>query len=292
MNIEGLTKTQIVLLTLLVSFMTSIATGIVTVSLISQAPPVVTQTVNRVVERTVERVSPDRGQTASAAQQPGSVVREVIIKESDLITDAIARNSESLVRIYTANPGGSDIRGTFLGVGFILSNDGLVVTDATLVEPSVLYAVEVMKGSVYEARLKNESPSRPTAILSLARGEGDATVFRPVAFSNLAASKLGERVVTLMGKDRTVVGEGIISEIVYMGSAAAEEKQNITSFVTSIPSEKAAPGAPLVDLLGEVLGIYLTGGGQAGGIVYVSNVGIKAQLEEVLETQSATSTSN
>jgi hypothetical protein len=149
-----------------------------------------------------------------------------------------------------------------------------------------------MKGSVYEARLKNESPSRPTAILSLARGEGDATVFRPVAFSNLAASKLGERVVTLMGKDRTVVGEGIISEIVYMGSAAAEEKQNITSFVTSIPSEKAAPGAPLVDLLGEVLGIYLTGGGQAGGIVYVSNVGIKAQLEEVLETQSATSTSN
>ena len=53
MEMEKLNKSQIVLLTLLVSFVTLIATGVVTVSLMDQAPPAIAQTVNRIVERTV-----------------------------------------------------------------------------------------------------------------------------------------------------------------------------------------------------------------------------------------------
>jgi hypothetical protein len=57
MNIDDLSKSQLLLLTLLVNFVMSIATGIVTVSLLDQAPQTVTQTVNRIIEHTVETVT-------------------------------------------------------------------------------------------------------------------------------------------------------------------------------------------------------------------------------------------
>src|SRR3569832_1472863 len=101
MDIEQLNKSQIVLLTLLVSFVTSIATGIVTVSLMDQAPPVVAQTVNRVIERTIETVAA----TSTAKGQPAAAVvtqqKTVVINQSDLVSQAVQKIAPSIVHIYT-----------------------------------------------------------------------------------------------------------------------------------------------------------------------------------------------
>ena len=45
---DKLTKTQFVMLVLLVSFVTSLATAIITATLVNQAPPLMTQTINKV----------------------------------------------------------------------------------------------------------------------------------------------------------------------------------------------------------------------------------------------------
>jgi len=119
MDIEHLSKSQIVLLTLLVSFVTSIATGIVTVSLMEQAPPSISQNVNRIIERTVEKVAPG-SQAASVITQE----KTVVIKESQLISKAVELVKPSVVRVYSSS---SDVP-LFLGFGVVIDSSGTVAS--------------------------------------------------------------------------------------------------------------------------------------------------------------------
>ncbi|MFW5853300.1 MAG: hypothetical protein ACOCU8_01520 [Patescibacteria group bacterium] len=91
---EELNKNQIILLTLLISFVTSIATGIVTVSLMDQAPTGVSQTVNRVVERTVEKVVPEEPEVTTVVQEV-----PMVVTEEELIVKAINKVSPSIMAL-------------------------------------------------------------------------------------------------------------------------------------------------------------------------------------------------
>ncbi len=91
---EDLNKTQLILLMLFVSFVTSIATGVVTVTLLEQAPKSVTQQINRVVERTVEKIVPGPGETKTV-----NTTTQVVVSEDDLIIQAVQKTSPALVRI-------------------------------------------------------------------------------------------------------------------------------------------------------------------------------------------------
>src|SRR4051812_13998627 len=82
---EDLTKQQVVLLTLLVSFVTSMATGIITVSLMDQAPAGVTQIINRVVEHTIERVASETPTSNTA------VTLNPIVDATDKVSKGIVR---------------------------------------------------------------------------------------------------------------------------------------------------------------------------------------------------------
>jgi len=58
MDIKDLNKSQLILLAILLSFVTSIATGITTVTLMDQAPTSVTVPINRIVRETVNKIVP------------------------------------------------------------------------------------------------------------------------------------------------------------------------------------------------------------------------------------------
>jgi len=119
---DDLNKNQIILLTLFVSFVTSIATGIVTVSLLEQAPQGVTRTINQVVERTVERVVPGE-QTQIIKEVP------VIITEEELIVDAINKSSPGVFSFVVEKNNQKE----FVGSAVYVDGRGYFVTSLSFV---------------------------------------------------------------------------------------------------------------------------------------------------------------
>lgn len=261
MDIEQLTKSQIILLTLLISFVTSIATGIVTVTLLDQAPPAVTQTINRIVERTIERVVPDT--------QGAVVQKTVVVKEEDLITESIEKNSKSLVRIYNQED-------VFRGMGFFVSNDGIIATDKAILSEAGEYSVVTHDGSDYSVEIIGDSFLK---IVS-----EDEISFDSVEYADLNSLKLGQTVIALSGKERTSVSMGIVSGFIEDEEviSATEEEEEYTVLVlseieTSVNLQKVIFGSPLINMFGEIVGIHTT---QSNGYAPLSSPPV---VEEVTE---------
>src|SRR3989344_2251783 len=133
MDVKDLNKTQLILLAVLLSFVTSIATGITTVTLMQQAPASFTAPVNNVIRQTIEKIQQVEGKTT---------VQTVVVKEEDLVVDAIAKNKSStfIVTKDTQDVEGNKIE-VSAGRGFVISKDDVVVADASLVPDKEIYYV-------------------------------------------------------------------------------------------------------------------------------------------------------
>ncbi|MBP9668899.1 MAG: serine protease [Candidatus Pacebacteria bacterium] len=235
MDIETLTKSQIVLLTLLVSFVTSIATGIVTVSLMDQAPPVIPQTINRVVERTVERVVPQEAQTATTVI---TQEKTVTVKETDLIAQAVARVRASVVRLHEYSEG---VAGPFLSRAIVVA-DGYLVAQASGLTIGSLYGVP-LGDQVATAKVLAIDGARNLALL-----EADTKILTPAAFGTSQVT-LGQSVVAISGISGVKVASGIIT-------ALSEADDTYPPFEVNIDENALVPGAILANSDGAVLGMY------------------------------------
>lgn len=291
---ENLNKTQIVLLTLLVSFVTSIATGIVTVTLLDQAPPGVTQTINRVVEKTIQTIMPGENQVTT-------VVKEVVIREDDFIASAVEKSSKSLADIKAITDSGLEVR---LALGFAVSKDGYFVTDKQRIEGNrnnliVKYGDHLFNASIVSlddtnfAVLKVTTPYVVNVVVEKEKTDGLATttnsnkkdeqvIFLPATFIGMSSAKLGQSVLTFGGEGGNTVSVGIISSIRRANSASTNDDVATSSldlisafdyFLTDINIDKKNAGGPMVNMKGEVLGINIIS--DDGSIISVSSSTIK-----------------
>ena len=223
MNLEDLTKTQLLLLTVLVNFVTSIAIGVLTVSLLDQAPPTVTQTVNRIVDRTVETI-------ASTTPIQGIITapppRTVVIHDEDLLTAALAANAARTVSIYYRSTSTPPV-----AVGTFLPSAKAIVTASSVGLPSEVI-IEFADGSGVPASL-----SRAGATLSI-YGFADNARLPKVAVPDVIAKtdlKLGQTVLALTTGGSALTG--IVSKVddsihtsltnVAVGSAAVNSSGNL-----------------------------------------------------------------
>lgn len=240
MELEELTKSQIILLVLLVSFVTSIATGIVTVSLLAQAPPAITQTVNRIVERTVETVVPAENQAAAVVTKETTVV----VKEDDLITQSITDSFGKVARIHEGTSTSSPI----IALGAVVGQ-GTIVTDLSQVSGE--HAVDLGPDTfrfVVSAKV-------PEAGIALMTATGTAPSVAPFKVIDAGSIKLGQTLIGLYGARSDRVAMNILSgvgELVKAGKGDAVT--SVRGLTTTIDSTLTA-GAPVITIFGELAGI-------------------------------------
>jgi len=216
MDLEKLNKTQIVLLVLLVSFVTSIATGIVTVTLMDQAPPAITHTINRVVEHTVEKVVPAKSQGAAT-------VKTVIVKEESLVADAIQKNSGNIAEIFILKvPTSATVKtdenkelslGEFVALGFMISKDGMIVADSALISNNGSYAVKTSDGVVRKVSLLTQDEEKGVALLAMYKDTENMVEFSAPPLADSDSVKLGQSVISINKNKELAVSTGIVSKL-------------------------------------------------------------------------------
>lgn len=267
---EHLTKQQLVLLTLLVSFVTSIATGIVLVSLLDQAPPAVTQTINRVVEKTIERV-------VQVPNQATVVTKEtVVVRADDLVVSAVEKNAKSLMRIKKVVGAGESRNEIVVGLGLIMSKDGLVATDLSVLNEQYdevgtpvpqSFLSFLSDDPIGEFKIVGVDAENDIVLLKIVLSEKlKGMSFVPPTLGDANLLKLGQTVIALGGEEKNTVATGIVASMAerMVAEAAATstdlkkgltERRVVDLLRTSSDAATTFTGTILLNLSGEVIGI-------------------------------------
>lgn len=159
-TIDDLNKTQFILLVLLICFVTSIATGIITATLLAEAPVSVTQTINRVVERTIETVAPD-----------SLTAKYVLSADDKQLLEAV--NRAISVSVEIREKGAATSTPSILGI--IVSEDGLIVASTKGITSSSTYMAILPSNSTVELELVRAEEKNNTAVFRIKESENVPT---------------------------------------------------------------------------------------------------------------------
>jgi serine protease Do len=273
---ENLTRTQIIFLVLLVSFVVSVATGIVTVTLVNQAPPPLTHTISKIIEKVTPKGTIEI-QQPEVVQQIAETREELIIKTvknvSSAVVSIIATKDVPVLEEYYANPLGGDPffqqffgdvqipqyrqKGTekkqiSSGTGFFVSADGLIITNKHVVQDAEAeYTAVTNNGDKLKAKVLVKDPFQDIAILKI---DGDKFNYIPLGDSNNI--KIGQTAIAIgnsLGEFQNTISVGIISGLGRNIVASGETLQGLIQTDAAINAGNS--GGPLLNLSGQVIGV-------------------------------------
>lgn len=283
MSMENLTKIQIVLLVLLVSFVTSLATGIVTVTLMNQAPKPVTHTISKVVEKLIPQEVPVKEKTVIFSNEENLVK---IIKNASLaVVSIVATTTEDLATTTAEEEEKIEKEPVSIGSGFFVSKNGIILTNSHIVEDDTSeYIVTTSDGVIFPATVISRNSSQNIAILKV---EGNNFNFMPLGDSK--DINVGQTAIAIgsdSGEFHNTVSVGIISGLNKTAAALnifSGSEDSIVLIQIDAVTNPGNYGGPLVDLSGKAIGIN-TAGAQKENIGFALPINIaKKDIADALE---------
>src|SRR3989344_5017213 len=237
---EDVNKQQFIVLVILVSFVSSLFTGIVTVSLMNQAPKTITQTIQKVIERSASLENFQQPLQKEEAQELeiGALSRDVLIGDivnrvSPAAVSVIATKDIPVIERYFINPfpddffgkifpelqvpqyrqNGTEKRQVSSGTGFFVSEDGFLVTNKHVVaDKDAEYSIVTLEGKTMPAKVIARDPLHDMAVLKIDPPAGGKFSFIPLGNSD--SVKIGQTAIAIgnaLGEFQNTVSIGVIS---------------------------------------------------------------------------------
>ncbi|MCK9212605.1 MAG: hypothetical protein M0P61_17375 [Ignavibacteriaceae bacterium] len=163
MDIKDLNKSQLILLAILLSFVTSIATGITTVTLMQQAPASFTVPVTRIVRETVEKIVPT---------ESGPKAQTLSAEEKKLLADLKAIKPLTVTLFLKGTPATESVEATedkVLGTGLFLGDNKVVI--ASTIPEQKEGEVYVVKSVLGEQKVSKITIEKDFTIVELIQTE-------------------------------------------------------------------------------------------------------------------------
>lgn len=146
-------------------------------------------------------------------------------------------------------------RGT--GSGFIIDEQGHVMTNNHVVEGADRIVVRLADGREFDASIVGTDPNTDVAVIRLEGGEGES--FPVSQFGDSDALKVGDWVLALgnpLGLDFTVTAGIVSAKNRSINILQNEMNTQLEAFIqTDAAINRGNSGGPMVDLLGRVVGI-------------------------------------
>ena len=216
-------------------------------------------------------------------ERPSTVIDAATIDSSKQLSPAevYAQNVASTVGITTSvttNYFGFTTTSAASGSGFVLSEDGYILTNYHVIENSTSIKVTMYDGSSYDAELIGYDESNDIAVLKV-----DAENLRPVVLGNSDNLNVGDSVVAIgnpLGELTFSLTAGVVSaldrEVTLSGNVTMELIQ------TDCAINSGNSGGALFNLYGEVIGITNAKYSSSGSGASIDNIGFAIPINSVM----------
>ena len=161
-------------------------------------------------------------------------------------------------QVPVQTPDGTENQLVGAGSGFIVSSDGMIVTNKHVVEDTTAdYAVYLSNGKKYTAKVLARDSILDVAIVKI-----DATGLPYLNLADSSSLKLGQSVIAIgnaLGQFQNTVSVGVVSGLsrsITAGDSSSGESESLDQVIqTDAAINPGNSGGPLLNLSGEVVGM-------------------------------------
>ena len=164
-----------------------------------------------------------------------------------------ARNVNSVVGITcdaTATVSGQSLRRTVTGSGFVITEDGYVVTNYHVVENASKITVNTQNGQSYEASLVGRDNSADMALIKI-----DAQDLSPVTLGSSKDLAIGDMVVAIGNPLSALEATQTVGYISGKNREVSTDSNVVNMLQTDAAINSGNSGGPLFNMRGEVIGV-------------------------------------